>query len=60
MTVKKTAIHYPARVVRDAVDLEANPWGLVLDGFAGEGPRRLSDSELGQGIQEGTGDVAEP
>ena len=36
MTVKKTAIRYPLRVVRHAVDLEANPWGLALDGFAGE------------------------
>ena len=34
MTVKKTAIRYPLRVVRHAVDLEANPWGLALDGFA--------------------------
>ena len=46
MTVKHTAIRYPLRVVRHAVDLEANPWGLALDGFAGEGPRRLSDEEL--------------
>ena len=46
MTVKKTAIRYPLRVVRHAVDLEANPWGLALDGFAGEGPRRLTAEEL--------------
>mgnify|MGYP000222875912 CR=1 FL=1 len=46
MTVKKTAIRYPLRVVRHAVDLEANPWGLALDGFAGEGPRRLTEDEL--------------
>ena len=46
MTVKKTAIRYPLRVVRHAVDLEANPWGLALDGFAAEGPRRLSEAEL--------------
>lgn len=46
MTVKRTAIRYPLRVVRYAVDLEANPWGLALDGFADDGPRRLTDDEL--------------
>jgi len=56
MTVKKTAIRYPLRVVRHAVDLEANPWGLALDGFAGEGPRRLSEAELTeQSEQSGEG-----
>ena len=48
MTVKKTAIRYPLRVVRHAVDPEANPWGLALDGFATEGPRRLKASELAE------------
>lgn len=47
MTVKKTAIRYPLRVVSLSVDPEANPWGLALDGFASEGPRRLGESELG-------------
>ena len=46
MTVKKTTIRYPLRVVRFVVDPESNPWGLALDGFAAEGPRRLSESEL--------------
>ncbi len=46
MTVKKTAIRYPLRVVRYAVDLQANPWGLALDGFQGEGPRRLDEAEV--------------
>ncbi len=46
MTVKRTAIRYPLRVVRYAVDLEANPWGLALDGYGTEGPRRLTDAEL--------------
>lgn len=46
MTVKRTTIRYPVRVVRQAVDPEANPWGLALDGYAGEGPRRLDDAEL--------------
>ena len=35
-----------ARMIRYAVDLEANPWGLALDGFGGEGPRRLSEAQL--------------
>ncbi len=48
MTVKRTAIRYPLRVVSLAVDPEANPWGLALDGFASEGPRRLTQSELGE------------
>lgn len=47
MTVKRTAIRYPLRVVRYAVDLESNPWGLALDGFGAEGPRRLNAAELG-------------
>ena len=46
MTVKRTTIRYPLRVVSLAVDPEANPWGLALDGFANEGPRRLSESDL--------------
>ncbi len=46
MTVKKTTIRYPLRVVRLAVDPESNPWGLALDGFAATGPRRLSEAEL--------------
>ena len=45
MTVKKTTIRYPLRVVRFSIDPESNPWGLALDGFAASGPRRLSDSE---------------
>ncbi len=49
MTVKRTAIRYPLRVVRYAVDLETNPWGLALDGFGAEGPRRLTDVEREDG-----------
>lgn len=45
MTVKQTAIRYPLRVVRQDIDAEINPWGLALDGYAGEGPRRLNDAE---------------
>jgi hypothetical protein len=47
MTVKKTTIRYPLRVVRLSIDPESNPWGLALDGFAASGPRRLSESEIG-------------
>lgn len=46
MTVKQTAIRYPLRVVRYAVDLEANPWGLALDGYGEAGPRHLKETEL--------------
>jgi integrating conjugative element protein (TIGR03746 family) len=49
MTVKRTAIRYPLRVVRYAVDPEANPWGLALDGIGADGPRRLTDAELTDG-----------
>ena len=45
MTVKKTAIRYPLRVLRYAVNAEANPWGLALDGFAAEGPQRLAPGD---------------
>ena len=46
MTVKKTTIRYPLRVVRFSIDPESNPWGLALDGFSASGPRRLSKSEF--------------
>ncbi len=49
MTVKRTAIRYPLRVVRYAVDLETNPWGMALDGFGADGPRRLTDVEMQDG-----------
>ena len=39
--VKKKHIRYPLRVIRYAVDIEANPWGLALDGFDAEGPQPL-------------------
>lgn len=44
MTVKRTRIRYPLRIVRYAVDAEANPWGLALAGYAGTGPSRLDDA----------------
>ena len=52
MTVKKTAIRYPLRVVNLAVDPETNPWRLALDGFSGEGPRRLNESELNEDAEK--------
>ena len=44
-TVKHTRIRYPIRVVRYPVDAEANPWGLALDGYAGDGPQRIAFDE---------------
>ena len=46
MSIKRTLIRYPLRVVRYAVDHEKNPWQLALDGFTDEGPRRLEEEEL--------------
>ena len=46
MTVKRTRIRYPLRVVRYAVDPETNPWGLALDGFGADGPRRLTEADF--------------
>ncbi len=54
MTVKKTAIRYPLRVIRLSVDPETNPWGLALDGFASSGPRRLAKSELDKTLEPDT------
>ena len=48
MTVKQTTIRYPIRVVREAIDPETNPWGMALDGYGTEGPRRLTDAELAE------------
>ncbi len=52
MPVKQTAIRYPLRVVRYDVDPETNPWGLALDGYAGEGPKRLSKEMLNPALQQ--------
>lgn len=54
MPVKQTAIRYPLRVVRYPVDAEANPFGLALDGFAGEGPIRLDLTESAARLPEPT------
>ena len=42
MLVKSVNVRYPVRVVRYDVDLNANQWGLALDGYADPGPTRLS------------------
>ncbi len=47
MEIKNVKIRYPIRVVRFAVDPEHNPWGLALDGYSGDGPRRLTEKDLG-------------
>ncbi len=52
MRVKQPAIRYPLRVVRYGVDQETNPWGLALDGYAGEGPKRLAEDEMSLVLQE--------
>ena len=60
MTVKQTTIRYPVRVVREAIDPETNPWGLALDGYGGDGPRRLSDAELAEPNANSTDPDKEP
>jgi integrating conjugative element protein (TIGR03746 family) len=39
--VKAVAVSYPLRVVRRDGDPARNPWGLALDGYEGDGPRRI-------------------
>jgi len=41
VTVKNPVLRYPLKVFRARADPERNPYGLVLAGFAGEGPRRV-------------------
>lgn len=49
--VKQAALRYPIHVVRYDVSREVNPYGLALDGYSDEGPRRLSDEELKKGVK---------
>jgi len=42
LLVKSVNVRYPVRVVRYDVDLNANPWGLALDGYDAPGPTRLA------------------
>ena len=39
--VKTVAVSYPLRVVRSEGDPARNPWGLALDGYQGDGPKRI-------------------
>ena len=48
------------RVVRQAIDPETNPWGLALDGYASDGPRRLTDAELSEPSASGSNTGKEP
>ena len=48
MSIKRTDIRYPLRVVSHAIDPEINPWRLALDGYGAEGPRRLEPQEVKQ------------
>lgn len=45
LNVKSATLRYPVRVVSYEVSPEQNPYGLALDGYADEGPRRLTDAE---------------
>jgi len=49
--VKQAALRYPIHVVRYDVSRETNPYGLALDGYSDEGPRRLTDEELKGGVK---------
>lgn len=40
--VKSVNVQYPVRVIRYDVDLNANRWGLALDGYEAPGPSRLA------------------
>lgn len=41
VTVKNPVLRYPLKVFRSRADPERNPYGMVLAGFAGDGPRRV-------------------
>lgn len=49
--VKQAALRYPIHVVRYDVSRETNPYGLALDGYSDEGPRRLTEEELKGGTK---------
>ena len=46
MEIKNVLIRYPIKVVRYNINPETNPWGLALDGFGSEGPKRLTEADL--------------
>jgi len=45
LEVKNVSIRYPLRVVRYAIDLDSNPWGLALDGYDSGGPITLKANQ---------------
>ncbi len=52
MQIKNLLIRYPIKVVRYEVNPEINPWGMALDGFAKEGPKRLTEADLASSSQD--------
>lgn len=46
VSVKKTYVRYPLRVVRYDVNRERNAWGLAVDCFGNDRPERLDVSSL--------------
>jgi integrating conjugative element protein (TIGR03746 family) len=42
LLVKSVNVRYPVRVIRYDVDINANPWGLALDGYEAPGATRLA------------------
>jgi len=55
MEVKHLNIRYPLRVVRYDIDPETNPWGLALDGFGKQSPKKLTDEDLAISSQQPPG-----
>jgi integrating conjugative element protein (TIGR03746 family) len=43
LLTKSVNVRYPVRVIRYDVDLNANRWGLALDGYEAPGPTRLAN-----------------
>ncbi|MFW5443999.1 MAG: PFL_4703 family integrating conjugative element protein [Methylococcaceae bacterium] len=52
MDIKNVLIRYPVKVVRYEIDPETNPWGLALNGFGSEGPKRLSEADIAASSKE--------
>lgn len=53
--VKTVAVSYPIRVVVLHTDPTQNPWGLALDGYDGDGPRRIEAAAKAATAPAGTG-----
>lgn len=50
--VKNVSVRYPIRVVRYAIDMDTNPWGLALDGYYNDGPKVLKSNEPLPGLPD--------